>query len=269
MMNRNLTILAFFTGCIFSVQSQISLLSTDFESGIPVEYTIVDNDGLSPHSDVSEYTDAWISTLDPEDNTNDVAGSTSYFDPAGTASRWLIAPQLTLGSYGNFISWNAKSHDASFPDDYLVMVSTTDASLTSFTDTIGYIIEEYAEWTNRSVDLSAEGYNDQSIYIAFVNITEDGFKLYLDSINVWKEDPVGISENTDLKLTVYPNPFTNFIKVTIDQEIESMYLTDLSGKKLLECRAKNVISTETLPAGVYLLTVTSGDKKYVRKLIRN
>ena len=116
-----------------------------------------------------------------------MASATSYFSPIDTAYRWLITPALNLGAFGNKISWSAKSHDPSYPDDYLVLVSHTDAEPSSFTDTIGNIEEENFEWTNRSVDLSQNGYDDSTIYIAFVLRTFDGFMLYLDDFLVEKD----------------------------------------------------------------------------------
>ena len=116
------SILALITFSSLNTFAQTTIISEDFQSGIPVSFSIVDNDGLTPNSAVAEYTSAWISIADPEDNMNMVAGSTSFFEPVGEADRWLITPLLVLGNYGNSISWDAKSHDASFPDDYLVLV---------------------------------------------------------------------------------------------------------------------------------------------------
>jgi hypothetical protein len=243
------------------LQAQTAILSTDFESGIPVDYALVDNDGFTPASQVSEYTAAWITVTDPDNSANNIAASTSFFDPTGTANRWMITPALTLGAYGNYISWNARSHDASFPDDYLVLVSTTDDALESFTDTIGYVQEENNDWTTREVNLSEQGYDDQTIYVAFINTTNDGFKLYMDSLEVWKEDPVGVNELNVNKSVVYPNPFKEKVSVRSELLIASIWLTDLSGKRLLEKDNSIEITTETLPSGVYLISIQTIDGK--------
>lgn len=254
----------------FNLSAQTSILSTDFESGIPVDYSIVDNDGLTPSAQVAEYTQAWITVADPDNSANTLAASTSFFDPKGTANRWLITPALTLGTYGNFISWSARSHDASFPDDYLVMVSTTDSQLTSFTDTIGYVQEENNDWTYRSVNLSQEGYDGQTIFVAFINTTYDGFKLYLDSIEVWKEDPVGISELNNSNSIVYPNPFKDKVSIDSQQDISAIWLRDLSGKLLLFKENGQEITTENLPSGVYLISFQLNDGKVeTQRIIKN
>ncbi len=241
---------------------------TDFQTGMPISYSIVDNDGNTPASAVAEYTSAWITVQDPENINDTVAASTSYFTPAGTASRWMITPQLTLGGYGNFVSWEARSHDASFPDDYLVLVSTTDLALSSFTDTIGYVIEENVDWTSRSVNLSNLGYDNQSIYIAFVNVTDDGFKLYIDDIHVWKEDPVGINEISTTIMTVYPNPATDFIHINTQENIRYSKVIDLSGIVLHQTELKH-IQISHFPSGVYFLEIHTDLGNYRVKFIKN
>lgn len=249
-------------------QGQISILSTDFQSGIPANYSIVNNDGFQPNAQVADFSDAWNHVQDPEDALNFVAGSTSYFTPTGLASRWLITPQLELGTFGNSISWNAKSHDASFPDDYLVLVSITDTELESFTDTIGYIQEEYAEWTTRTVNLSTKGYDGLSIYIAFVNVTNDGFKLYLDDIEAWKEDPLSINEQVNVQVNAFPNPFTNKVTVSCDCVVKKMYLVNFSGQEIQQVDSSTLL-TEELSSGVYFLRIDTDKGVYTQKIIKN
>jgi hypothetical protein len=237
------------------ISAQTVILSTDFQSGIPAIYTIVDNDGNTPDPGVAEYTSAWITTVDPENAADTVAASTSFFTTLDSASRWMITPPLALGTFGNFIQWNAKSQDPSYPDDYLVLVSTTDNQLASFTDTIGYIKEENFEWTNREVNLFTEGYHDQTIYVAFVNRTFDGFKLYIDDIEVRKDDPVGLHEPNVVSYVVYPNPTTDLIQVASSEKIEQLEVLDLNGMRVLSSPIP-LLSMQSLPTGIYLVRFT-------------
>jgi hypothetical protein len=233
--------------------SQISLLQTDFEMGIPLNYTLINNDSNNPDPAVSEYTAAWISCVDPENSEDTVASSTSFFSPAGTADRWLITPSLNLGNYGNFLSWEAKSQDASYPDNYLVLVSTTDMSMGSFTDTIGFVQEENADWTTRQVDLSEAGYNGQTLYIAFVLTTEDGFKLYLDDILVSKEDPVNFKELSE-HFIVYPNPANEILHISAPSPLIKVSVFSTDGRKVFES-SESSLNISSLTNGHYVLTV--------------
>lgn len=249
--------------------AQVDLLNTDFQTGIPVTYSIIDNDGLTPDPQVSEFTAAWITVQDPENVNDTVAASTSYFSPIGTADRWLITSSLTLGAYGNFIEWNGKSQDASYPDNYLVLISTTDTQIASFTDTLIHVWPENAEWTNRQIDLSANGYNNQTVYLAFVNVTENGFKLYIDDIHVWKEDPVGISEiASEIKASVYPNPTSGMIAIETDELIESVILMSSNGVTLSKTTEKT-LDLQNFPTGVYFLNIISDRGVVTKKILKN
>lgn len=249
------------------LKAQIELLNIDFQSGIPTNFTIVDADANTPDAQVSEFTSAWIAYDDPDSTTNKVAASTSFFSVEDTASRWLITPALQLGTFGNYVSWNAKSHDPSFPDDYYVFISTTGTQQSDFLDTVGYVEEENFEWTNREVNLSLEGFNSQQIYIAFVNRTYNGFKLYIDDINVRKEDPVSVSELEGLLFKVYPNPFQSQLTIKSEGEIDVIRLFSVSGILLLETRDQQIDLTH-FEKGYYFIQVTSGAKIATKKVLK-
>jgi hypothetical protein len=263
-----LHILLLFVSAVFVSNAQTDLLITDFQNGIPQTYSIIDNDGLTPDMSVSEYTSAWIPTADPDNTTDTVASSTSFFTPSGTADRWLITPPLSLGSYGNFIEWEARSQDASYPDDYLVLVSVTDDQLSSFTDTIGYVLQENFEWTTRTADLSQEGYNNQTVYVAFRLVTTDGFKLFLDDIHVWKNDPVGIDEITSSIIKCYPNPTQDYINIPSDIKSEDCSVYSMDGTLLISSVEK-CIDVKNLNSGMYILKVNTGRDVHSLRFIKN
>jgi hypothetical protein len=262
-------IAAFLSICLFSISSwsQTNLLSTDFQSGIPSNYTLLNIDAQAPHPEVLEFASGWITAADPENILDTVAAVSSYFENADTANRWLITPQLQLGSFGNFINWEAKSHDPSYPDDYLVLVSTTTNDTAAFTDTIGSVQEENFEWTFREVNLSAAGYNDSTIYIAFVLRTYDGFKLYLDDIEVRKDDPVGVVENPTIAFDVYPNPSQDLINIRFSQDFQRIELKSTSGQ-LLRTSEQSSMHINDLQAGPYFLTVYTNGQSLTKRIVK-
>jgi hypothetical protein len=257
----------FFTLLTFPFLSQITVFETDFQGGIPSEMTIIDNDLNIPNTAVSEYTDAWICIPDPENTGDSVAASTSWFAPIDTADRWLITPQLILGSYGNSILWDSKSQDASYPDDYYILASTTDMNPSSFVDTLGYIQQENFEWTSRSVDLSSEGYDGQSIYIAFVLRTYDGFKLYIDDIQVFKEDDASNQEISNMDIKIFPNPCQDQVHISSQNSIERIQVYDLSGQIILSTTA-STIQTSSLKRGSYIIKIWSGENCSHKRLYK-
>ena len=252
---------------VVQLQAQTSILSTDFQTGIPSNYTLLNLDAQAPHPQVLEFASGWITTPDPENTADTVAAVSSYFENADTANRWLITPALTLGSFGNFINWEAKSHDPSFPDDYLVLVSTTTNDTAAFTDTIGSVQEENFEWTFREVNLSEAGYNDSTIYVAFVLRTYDGFKLYLDDIEVRKDDPVGIAENPTIAFAVYPNPSQELINIQVSQDFQRIELKSTNGQ-LLRTSDQSSMNINDLKPGPYFLTVYSNGQSLTKRIVK-
>jgi hypothetical protein len=256
--------------CLFlmlQIKAQTSLLNTDFQAGIPTNYTLLNLDAQAPHPQVTEFASGWITVTDPENSLDTVAAASSYFENADSANRWLITPALTLGSFGNFISWEAKSHDASYPDDYLVLVSTSTNDPSSFTDTIGFVQQENFEWTFREANLSEAGYNDSTIYIAFVLRTYDGFKLYLDDISVRKDDPVGLTENPTITFNVYPNPSKDVINIEVSQDFQRIELTATNGQ-LLRTSNESSMNINDLKPGSYFLTIYSNGQTQTKRIIK-
>lgn len=236
------------------VWGQTVVYSEDFQSGMPANITLLNNDGLVPDASVSEFANAWIAVVNPDNPSDTVAGSTSFFDPAGQADRWMITPAIALGAYGNWMYWDARSHDPSYPDTYLVLVSTTDTQTASFTDTLFSFAGEYPVWTSREVNLSEAGLDNQTIHLAFVNRTDDGFKLYIDDIRVEMEDPSSVNELSSIQLRVYPNPTSEVLQVSCDQGVDEVVIVDIFGKEILRSFGLSV-DVRDLPTGSYFAKV--------------
>ncbi|MGB0915492.1 MAG: choice-of-anchor J domain-containing protein [Crocinitomicaceae bacterium] len=264
------TILSIAILCGLNASAQTEIYFEDFQSMMPVDFTIVDNDGLTPNVAVSEFTEAWIAIPDFFDagNSNAVAASTSFFEPIGQADRWMITPAITLGAYGNIASWKGQSHDASFPDGYYVLVSGTDTQLSSFTDTLAFIQSEIADSLHyNEANLSELGFDNQTIHLAFVNRTNDGFKLYIDDIRVVEEDPAGITDNNIVNIDIYPNPTNSVINISGVDSIEEVQVMDLTGKVLIQGNATTV-NIEALESGKYLVVVNTGSQLIQSSIIK-
>lgn len=239
-----------------SVFAQTELLNTNFQSGIPSNYTLLNLDNQAPAAGMELFASGWITTPDPENPLDTVAAASSYFLNADTANRWLITPALTLGSFGNYLNWEAKSHDPSYPDDYLVLVSTTTTDPSAFTDTIGNVNEENFDWTYREVNLSEQGYNDSTIYVAFVLRGMDNYILYLDDIKVMIDDPVSVQNMAQDWLQIYPNPCTDQLQIKEVKGFTQVRIYDLFGHLILSC-AQTSIDTQQLSPGTYIIEVSA------------
>lgn len=251
---------------------QVTIFEENFDATtIPASFTIIDNDGHTVDSDVQEYTNAWIYKEDPTDPSNGTASSTSYFSPVDRADRWLITPKITLGAFGNYLSWKGLSHDASFPDSYKVMISTTGTTVADFTDTLVVISNETPTWNNHTESLVA--YEGQEIYIAFVNTTFNGFKLYLDSLNVRELDPMSVQKE-EIQLAVYPNPMKDIINLSTGSSvILNVEIYNSFGQKVVEESLKNrstqhSVSVANLENGIYFISVETSAGVVRKKVIK-
>lgn len=181
------TITLFFT-LMLVIQANSQIFSSGFENnnGTPLSsFTTINNDGLSVPSfaPVQDFnTEAWIQFYDGYDNK--IAFSTSWYDPAGQSDDWLITPAIEIPNAGEpTLYWKAKSYDFELLEDYEVRVSTTDNEMSSFTDVLLSVDgEQPFDYNSRSLDLSA--YKGQTIYVAYVNTTFDGYFLALDDLYI-------------------------------------------------------------------------------------
>ena len=156
--------------------------SMGFESTDPVDcWTFVDADG-----------DGFGWVLNSEYNFSTVntgSGSlmsASYINGEGalTPDNWAISPAIEVPSTGATIEWYSGALDASYANDYYsVLVSTTNNSTSSFTQTLYAGQNEAAAFTHHSVSLTQ--FAGQTIYIAFRhhNCT-DVYWLAIDDISI-------------------------------------------------------------------------------------
>lgn len=252
---------------------QSIILNTDFETGIPAGYVQYNLDGFTPASAVSTFQNAWNMKIDPINSSDSVIGATSFFNPIGKANRWIVTPALTLGAFGNFLEWQARSHDQSFPDNYKVLISTTDNQVASFTDTLAIVLGETAStWSTRTVNLSAKGFNSQTVYIAFVLESYDRYVLYLDDIKVTKDDPVGVQEITKNTVKIFPNPVQQELTINSNAKINNILIYNSLGGIVLSDNGdvfSDKLNVQHLTNGVYFLHVHTENGVEILKFIKN
>lgn len=247
--------------------SQVELLNESFTSGIPGAWSMVNVDNNTPGSAI--YSDAWISFTSIFDTC---AASTSYYvdgngdeDTLATSEDFLITPQVSLLTFGNLLTWDAKSLDGSFPDGYVVLLSTTDNLTASFTDTLKVVSEESPYWTTYSIDMADKGFVSQDVYIAFVNNTTNGFVLQVDNVKVTGDDPASTIENS-IDVSVYPNPFVDELNFET-AGFESVSLYNMLGELILSS-SESKINTSDLKSGQYVAVVNTNESTFKVKIIK-
>lgn len=181
--------------CAFlSLQANAQIIwQEDFASttapGLPAGWLQINGDNLAVSASIASWnfgTNAWVTrdltTTMP--TYGKIAASTSWYSAPGTSNDWMITPAFTPTA-GSFFEWESATPDASYPDGFLIKVSTNGGTTQAdFPTTLLTVAAENSSWTKRAVDLSA--YVGQSIRIAIVNNSFDKYLLYVDNVKANK-----------------------------------------------------------------------------------
>ena len=96
--------------------------------------------------------------------------------------------------------------------------------------------------------------------------------LELDEETICNPSHLGISEEVIDLVSVYPNPTPDFIHIQIKNEpILSIALKTFAGSQVYQSNNKSnaqVIDISILPAGIYLVEITTESTTYIKKIIK-
>ncbi len=224
---------------LLSAQAQGTYLE-NFENGMPADYHLVNLDGLTPDDpDLATLADsAWTTRfISSQGWTNgNAAFSVSWYqNDAGPSNDWMVTPAISIGANA-VLTWDAMAITSSgdFRDRYQVFIGT-DTAISSFsalapvydTGDTGEVVIPVA----RMIDLAANGYQNQTIHIAFRNFTQPynssepvgpgngGNELAIDNIQV--TDVVGVEEALSRNFTsldIFPQPANDAVRVRLALE---------------------------------------------------
>ena len=181
---------------------------------------------------------------------------------------WMISPEFSMdGVTSPILSFWAKSlTDAYGLERFQIGVGTTTNPSDFTIITTGSYVEPPTQWTQYQYDLSA--YEGQNIRIAIHYVSNDAFVLMMDNFVI--EGTLGISDNSSLEMSLYPNP-TDQNYVTIETPIsgsKEIEVFDLLGKKVIDVNSSsNQLDISKLNSGVYLVRVTIENQSSTTKLI--
>src|SRR5574344_22611 len=205
-------------------------------------------------------------------------GATGIFGSNLNANDLLISPaiQLPAGQAWKLSFFVSSIGGADNPDDIEVRLATSNpyengniatAVASYFTDTI------FAKTTitsntyqQRVFDLSA--YAGNTIYLGFIHETDSRLGIAIDDLVI--NTSIGTDAPNTAVVALYPNPTTG--KVSICSEgLQKVQVLDLNGRVLLSCNAgsDNIsLNISSLPKGLYLVKVQTGNGIMVRKVVK-
>ncbi len=113
------------------------------------------------------------------------AVSTSWLNPIGSASAWLVTPTINNVTANTVLTWEAMAPDAINSDGYEIYVTTNTSTVPVVGDFTTLLYSTSAEgntWQQHGISLAS--YNGQDIRIAFKNNSNNKYQLWLDDIEV-------------------------------------------------------------------------------------
>lgn len=182
-----------------SVSAQ-TIFSENFNAStsLPAGWTQANQDGLTVVTNLSAYgfgTNAWVIYASGWAQTagDKAAISTSWYTPAGISNDWLISAPISVTA-GNFLTWKAMAPDQNYADGYIVKISTTTNAVSAFTTDLLTVAGADGSWTSKYIDLSA--YAGQTVYIAWVNNSNDKYLLGIDDVATFIPPAADITVNS-------------------------------------------------------------------------
>ena len=264
-------------------KSPIDFTTIDVDNAATIDFLFVDNPGIGDKYAFLVVDNAlWNNYLDPVSGTHILFASGT--DSGAASDDWIISKKMkaTANAKFSFYAHNYEtqgSADAGYPatqSTVEVLVSTTGNSDTSDFETVmdqtvlPYYIKGDKEqgWQFFEVDLGK--YAGQDIYVAVRHyVMQDGMGAVFDDFTFSGFEGLGGvgSLESDGNVRVYPNPATDVVYID-GVENADVTLTSLSGAVVLDVDGVKTVDVSGLSAGVYLMTVKTGNGVYTERIIK-
>ena len=248
--------------------AQTTILFEDFNSGFPTGWQLIDDDGGIPYNSpsVNFITDAFVMAEDYDSTGigDSILVATSWLDPVIDANDFLILPSVTLGASGNYLYFDSKSIDQSYPDGIQLLYTFNDLNVDTIMSS-GVLFDTIAAppyWTNFSVDLDTLGLQNQNVHFVFRHYGNDQFILALDNIHIVINDPTSINNDSYQHISLFPNPSSGFFNINGLTKTEYYEIYNLHGQLVQNGTVIDNIQT-SLKRGIYLLRIKSETIKLV------
>ena len=165
---QKITLLFLLLTLSFSVNAQFT---EGFESGIPDDWTIINNGGSN----------GWDQNTAPSGGALEGSAVAGLLYNSDAHDDYLITPAIAVSvGVNESLAFNVKSRSSAFLEAYEVLLSTTNPSESEFTVVLQASSDAPNSWTNIKFDLSA--YDGQTVYVAIRATDTDRFELFVDNV---------------------------------------------------------------------------------------
>lgn len=185
-----------------------------------------------------------------------------------TPDNLLISPAIDMSSITGSVSLSFKvgspeSTASGFYEEFMsVYVVNDPMQVGSATPIYDQVLEGGEQMYSYSFDISSMAAGQASVYLIFRhhNCTDENFIL-LDDIVV-TNGGLGVEENT-ISSSVYPNPATDVLNISIGEETTSFTLYTTEGK-VAATSAGTSVDVSALNAGMYIYEAVTVSGKVAR-----
>ncbi|WP_223559367.1 T9SS type A sorting domain-containing protein [Chryseobacterium lathyri] len=105
--------------------------------------------------------------------------------------------------------------------------------------------------------------------LRFVHDNADG-TAYIDNVKVYNQALLSVANSTvnKNKVIMYPNPASDFIKISTSSKIKNIEIYDAAGKKVQSMVENDKIDVRSFPAGTYLINIRTENGNFSEKFIK-
>lgn len=194
----------------------------------------------------------------------------SSVPPNAPNDKWLISPQMYLGSDAKIELWVQSYTDDYGLEKYNIGISTTGNDPQDFEFVNGDVPEAApTAWTKKSYSLAS--WSNQPVYVGINSVSNDAFILMIDDIVI--SSTVGLPETTGQNVIVYPNPARDQVMISSAPafknpvDIQVLSLTGVTVKEIRNATGQPLkIDMSGLREGLYFIKINYDQSQIIRKI---